>query len=499
MSSPVTENTLLAAAPTGLFVDGTWRAAASGHTFDVLDPATGDQLARVADAGPDDGRAALEAADRAQRGWARTAPRDRAELLRRAFDLVTARAEEFALLITLEMGKPLAESRGEVAYGAEFLRWFSEETPRISGRYAPAPDGRNRILVTRRPVGPALLVTPWNFPLAMATRKIAPALAAGCTTVLKPAEQTPLTALLLAQVLADAGLPAGVVNVVPTTRPAELTGPLLADSRLRKLSFTGSTAVGRQLIAQSADQVLRVSMELGGNAPFLVFADADLDQAVEAAVAAKMRNGGEACVAANRFLVQRPVAGEFTARLAERMSAFRHGRGTQPGVQLGPLISPAARDKVAALVDEAVADGARAVVGGRAVAGPGWFYEPTLLHPIDPRTRLWQEEVFGPVAPVAVFDTEDQAVALANDTAYGLVAFVCTRDLDRALRLGEDLEAGMVGVNTGVVSNPAAPFGGVKQSGLGREGGAEGIDEYLETVYLAIADPRATVRTLGEA
>jgi succinate-semialdehyde dehydrogenase/glutarate-semialdehyde dehydrogenase len=490
MSGADTE-ALLVSVPTGVYVDGAWRAASDGRTFDIEDPATGTILLAVADATPDDGLAALDAAHRAQESWGRSAPRARAEILRRAFELVTARSEDFARLITLEMGKPLAESRAEVAYGAEFLRWFSEEAPRISGRYATAPDGANRLIVRKRPVGPCLLITPWNFPIAMATRKIAPAIAAGCTMVLKPAELTPLTSLLLTEVMAEAGLPPGVLNVLPTTSPGEVTGPLLGDPRLRKLSFTGSTAVGRRLIAQAADQVLRVSMELGGNAPFIVCEDADIDAAVEGALVAKMRNGGEACVAANRILVHRSVAERFTAAFTERMAGFVTGPGTESGTTLGPLIDERSRHKVADLVGAAVAAGATVTTGGEVPGGAGWFYPATVLTGVTPDMGLVQQEIFGPVAPVMVFDDEDEAVRLANASEYGLVAFVYTRDLDRALRLSERLEAGMLGLNTGVVSNPAAPFGGVKASGMGREGGAEGIEEYLETVYIGVRDPFA--------
>ncbi|WP_295784708.1 NAD-dependent succinate-semialdehyde dehydrogenase [uncultured Microbacterium sp.] len=485
------ERAFVAGLPTDLFIDGAWHPASTGDRFDVIDPSTGDVLATVADASVEDGDAALAAAHRAQESWGRTAPRERAEILRRAFDLVTARAEDFALAMTLEMGKPLAEARGEVAYGAEFLRWFSEEAPRISGRYSVAPDGRNRLLVVQRPVGPCLFITPWNFPLAMATRKIAPAIAAGCTMVLKPAALTPLTALLLTEVLREAGLPDGVLNVIPTTHAGAVTGPLVQDPRLRKLSFTGSTGVGQRLIADSAAQVLRVSMELGGNAPFLVFEDADLDAAVDGAVLAKMRNGGEACVAANRFLVHESVAAEFTERFAARIGAFVPARGTDPSSTVGPLVDAATRDKVASLVEGAVAQGARVAVGGSAIPGPGYFYQPTVLVDVPADADILREEIFGPVAPILTFRDEDEAVRLANDTEFGLVCFAYTRDLDRGLRLAERLETGMLGLNAGVVSNPAAPFGGVKQSGLGREGGAEGIHEYLETVYVGIADPFA--------
>lgn len=494
MTNTQAERDLIAAIPKGLFINGDWRDASDGGTFVVDDPSTGTALATVADATADDGLAALTAAADAQDAWARTAPRARGEILRRAFELVHARAEDFALAMTLEMGKPLPESRGEVAYGAEFLRWFSEEAVRIDGRFTIAPDGVNRLLVTKRPVGPCLFITPWNFPLAMATRKIAPAIAAGCTMVFKPADLTPLTALLFAQVMTEAGLPSGVLNVIPTTLPGEVTGPILADPRLRKLSFTGSTATGKRLIAASADQVLRVSMELGGNAPFLVFDDADLDAAVEGALLAKLRNGGEACVAANRFLVQQGVAEEFGTRLAERMASFTVGRGTEASTKLGPMINPAAIAKISDLVDDAVSRGATVATGGHAIEGPGNFFEPTVLTAVPAEAQIVSTEIFGPVATVVPFETEAEAVAIANDTPFGLVSFVFTEDLNRALRMSEQLDAGMIGVNTGLVSNPAAPFGGVKQSGLGREGGAEGIGEYLETVYVAIADPFRGVR-----
>ena len=484
-----TEQALIARTPTGLYIGGRWTDAADGSRLDVVDPSRGSVLTSVADARPEDGARALAAAHAAQASWGRTAPRARAEILRRTFELVTARAGDFALMMTLEMGKPLAEAYGEVAYGAEFLRWFAEEAPRVSGRYATVPDGLNRLMVTKRPVGPCLLITPWNFPLAMATRKIAPAIAAGCTMVLKPADLTPLTALLLTQILEQAGLPPGVLNVITTTDPGGVTGPLLRDGRLRKLSFTGSTPVGRRLIADSAGQVRRVSMELGGNAPFIVFEDADLDAAVEGALAAKLRNGGQACVAANRFLVHRSLVEDFGQALAERMGGYIVGRGTGPGSTLGPLINEAAVDKVTCLVKGAVAGGARVALGGERVAGPGCFFPPTVLTEVPAGSGILQEEIFGPVASIVPFNTEEEAVRLANATPFGLVCFAYTRDLGRGLRMAERLKTGMLGLNTGVVSNPAAPFGGVKQSGLGREGGAEGIGEYLETCYIGTCDP----------
>ena len=489
MSSSADERRLLESVPTGLLIGGEWRESESGRRFAVDDPATGSTLATVADASAADAEAALDAAASAQCLWAATPPRIRGEILRRAFDAVQVRADDFALLMTLEMGKALPESRGEVTYGAEFLRWFSEEAVRIDGRYTTAPDGGSRLLVTKRPVGPCLLITPWNFPLAMATRKIGPAVAAGCTMILKPADLTPLTSLLLAQVLLDAGLPAGVLNVIPTTSAGPTTEPLFDDPRLRKLSFTGSTGVGRKLLQQASTTVLRTSMELGGNAPFLVFEDADLEAAVEGAVAAKLRNIGEACVAANRFLVHEDVADTFSTKLADRFAAKTIGRGTDDGVDIGPLIDERSRKRVKSLVDDAVDKGATVLAGGSPEPGGGWFYPPTVLTGVSTSARVLTEEIFGPVAPIVTFRTEDEAVEAANATPFGLVAFAFTRDLARVIRLSERLETGMLGINTGVVSNPAAPFGGVKESGLGREGGAEGIDEYLETVYVGIAQP----------
>ncbi|MCA4133585.1 NAD-dependent succinate-semialdehyde dehydrogenase [Arthrobacter sp. M4] len=485
------ESELLASVPTGLLIDGQWRSAASGKTFDVEDPATGKVLLTVADASAEDAAAALDAAAAAQDAWAAVPPRERGEILRRAFELVTERADDFALLMTMEMGKPLAEARGEVAYGAEFLRWFSEEAVRAFGRYSTSPDGKSRLLVQKKPVGPCLLITPWNFPLAMATRKIAPAVAAGCTMILKPANLTPLTSHLFAQVMQEAGLPAGVLNVISTTTAGATTGPLIKDQRLRKLSFTGSTEVGRRLLSDASETVLRTSMELGGNAPFVVFEDADLDAAVNGAMIAKLRNMGEACTAANRFIVQETVAEEFAAKFAEKMSAMTTARGTEPESKVGPLIDAKSRDKVHELVSDAVASGAKAVVGGAPVDGPGYFYQPTILTGVNEGSRILSEEIFGPVAPITTFTTEEQAVRLANNTEFGLVAYVFTRDLNRGLRMGEKLETGMLGLNAGVVSNAAAPFGGVKQSGLGREGGLEGIEEYLYTQYIGIADPNA--------
>jgi succinate-semialdehyde dehydrogenase / glutarate-semialdehyde dehydrogenase len=483
----MSETSVVEAVGKELFIGGKWVPAAGGRTFGVEDPSTGEMLCEVADATPEDGRAALDAAVAAQAEWAATAPRERSEILRRAFELLNARNEELALLMTLEMGKPLAEARGEIAYAAEFLRWFSEEAVRIDGGYQVAPNGSGRVLVTRQPVGPTLLITPWNFPMAMGGRKIGPAIAAGCTMVIKPAEQTPLSMLALAAILAEAGLPAGVLNVVTTTDPAGVMEPLIRDGRARKLSFTGSTAVGRKLLEQCADKVLRTSLELGGNAPFLVFDDADLDAAIEGAMQAKMRNIGEACTAANRFYVQRGVAEEFAHRLTERMAALPIGRGTEPGVVVGPLIDANAVEKVGSLVRDAADRGAKVLTGGATVDGPGNFYQATVLIDVPREARMASEEIFGPVAPISVFDTEDEAVTAANDTEFGLVSYVYTNDLKRALRVSERLEAGMVGLNQGIVSNPAAPFGGVKQSGLGREGGRVGIEEFLEIKYVAVA------------
>ena len=471
----------------GLFIDGKWRDSSDGRTVDVEDPSTGQTLASVADATVADGAAALDAAVAAQADWAATAPRDRGEILRKAFVEITARAEEFALLMTLEMGKPLAEARGEVTYGAEFFRWFSEEAVRIGGGWSTAPNGATRLMTMKQPVGPTLMITPWNFPLAMGTRKIGPALAAGCTMVVKPAKQTPLTMLALVELLTDCGVPAGVVNVITTSRTGEVIEPIIRDSRLRKLTFTGSTPVGRKLVEQSAEQLLRVSMELGGNAPFLVFQDADVDAAVQGAMLAKMRNIGEACTAANRFLVHESVADEFSSKFAAKMAGLTVGRGTQEGVTVGPLIDATAQAAVAGLVEDAKAKGATVLCGGTTVGDKGYFYAPTILTGVTPDARMMRQEIFGPVAPIVTFATESEAIARANDTEYGLVAYAFTRDLSRTLRVSEALEFGMVGINQGIVSNPAAPFGGVKHSGFGREGGFEGIEEYLEVKYVGIA------------
>ena len=469
-----------------LYIAGEWRDASGGGTIPVEDPATGETLVEVADGQPDDAMSALAAAAERQQEWADTAPRERGEILRRAWELIVERSDDLALLMTLEMGKTVKESKAEITYAAEFFRWFSEEAVRVHGRYMVNSNGQGRVVTMSQPVGPCVLITPWNFPMAMGTRKLGPAIAAGCTMVIKPAKLTPLSMLALAGILEEAGLPGGVLNVITAASSGAVIEPLLKDPRTRKLSFTGSTEVGQTLIKQSADQVLRTSMELGGNAPFLVFGDADLDAAVDGAVLAKMRNVGEACTAANRFHVHESVVEPFTEKLAERLGAMKVGRGTEEGVDVGPLVDESQRSKVAELVDDAVGKGARALVGGRALDGPGYFYEPTVLADVSDDARLLKEEIFGPVAPVRAFSTDDEAVAAANDTEFGLVAYMYTTDLSRALRVAERLETGMVGLNQGMVSNAAAPFGGIKQSGVGREGGFEGIHEYLEVKYVAI-------------
>jgi succinate-semialdehyde dehydrogenase/glutarate-semialdehyde dehydrogenase len=487
MASANVEQAVLDRVPTSLYIGGEWRQASGGGTLAVEDPATGEPLVEVADATPEDALAALAAAADAQAEWAATAPRERGEILRRAHELLLARVDELALVMTLEMGKALGESRAEISYAAEFLRWFSEEAVRVHGRYMTNTTGVGRILTMRQPVGPCVFVTPWNFPTAMGTRKIAPAIAAGCTMVVKPAQQTPLSMLALARVLEEAGLPRGVLNVITAKHSGAVIEPLLKDPRTRKLSFTGSTEVGRTLIAQSAEQILRASMELGGKAPFVVFEDADLDAGVEGALIAKLRNVGEACTAANRFHVHESIADEFARRMAARMATLKVGRGTEPGVDVGPLIDDRQRAIVGELVADAVGRGAKLLTGGEPLSGPGYFFAPTVLAEVPAGARALREEIFGPVAPVTPFSTEEEAVSAANATEYGLVAYLYTRDLERAFRVTEAIEAGMVGVNQGIVSNPAAPFGGVKQSGFGREGGFEGIEEYLETKYVALA------------
>jgi len=485
MSTPEVER-LLASVPTGLWIGGQERPASS--TFDVLNPADDEVLISVGNATAADALAAMDAACAVQATWAATPARERGEVLRAVFEMIIDRAEDFATLMTLEMGKVLAESMGEVKYGAEFFRWFAEEAVRIGGRYTPSPAGTGRIVVTKGPVGPCYAITPWNFPLAMGTRKIGPALAAGCTMIVKPAQETPLTMLLLAKLMAEAGLPSGVLSVLATNKPREVTTALIDDGRLRKLTFTGSTGVGKALVKQSADKLLRTSMELGGNAPFVVFDDADVDAAVDGAMLAKMRNGGEACTAANRFYIANPLIDDFTDKFVKRMGELNLGNGLDPATKLGPLINANQLETVQELVDDAVAQGATVAVGGQAPGGPGNFYPATVLVGVPAGARILKEEVFGPVAPIVGFDTEEQGIAAANDTEYGLAAYIWTKSLDRALRVAEALEAGMVGVNRGVISDPAAPFGGVKESGFGREGGYEGIEEYLDIKYIALTN-----------
>jgi succinate-semialdehyde dehydrogenase/glutarate-semialdehyde dehydrogenase len=489
--SEASEKALLESVPDGLFIGGEWSPAISGRTLDVHDPATGEVIKTIADAAVEDGAAALDAAVNAAAAWAKTPPRERAEILRRAFDLLQEHKDDVGLLMTLEMGKPLAESKAEVSYGSEFLRWFSEESVRIFGRYGSNPEGTGRMIVSQHPVGPCFLITPWNFPLAMATRKIAPAVAAGCTVVIKPPELTPLTTLYFVKLLAEAGLPPGVVNVITTSTSGKVSGPIIADPRLRKLSFTGSTEVGRKLLEQAAANILRTSMELGGNAPFLIFDDADLGAAVDGAMMAKFRNIGQACTAANRFIVHQAVADEFAARVTERVQAFNIGRGTEEDVQIGPLINADAVQKADALVRDATYRGAKVLTGGHPLEGPGTFYEPTVVTGVRPGSDILREEIFGPVLSIVTFGDEDEAVRIANDTEYGLVGYAYTKDLARGQRLIESLQTGMLGLNVGVVSNAAAPFGGVKQSGIGREGGFEGIQEYLSTKYTLTPNPFA--------
>jgi succinate-semialdehyde dehydrogenase / glutarate-semialdehyde dehydrogenase len=486
MTTATKDRTVVDSAPKQLLIGGEWRDASGVETLAVEDPATGETLCEIADATPQDAVSALDAAVAKQAEWAATPPNERSEILHRAFLALNERADELALLMTLEMGKSIAESKAEIAYSAEFFRWFAGEALRIDGYYKVAGNAASRVLVMRQPVGPCYFITPWNFPTAMGTRKIGPAIAAGCTMVMKPAQQTPLSMLALAKLLEECGLPGGVLNVITSSSSSGVSEPIISDPRLRKLSFTGSTEVGRKLIAQAADNIVNVSMELGGNAPFLIFEDADLDAALEGAMIAKMRNIGEACTSANRFHVAGEVAGKFAERLAERMGALKLGHGTEEGVEIGPLIDSDQRTKVAELVSDATAKGAKALVGGSAVDGAGYFYEPTVLADVPDDARLLKEEIFGPVAPVKGFDSDEEAIAAANDTEYGLVAYVFTSDLNRALRVCERLETGMIGLNQGMVSNAGAPFGGVKQSGIGREGGNEGIEEYLETKYVAV-------------
>ncbi len=486
MSIAIEEQTVVDSVPKKLYIGGEWRDATGAATLQVIDPATEEPLAEVADATPEDAMTALDAAVAKQAEWGASPPNDRAGILWHAFELMVERADELALLMTLEMGKPVAESKAEIIYAADFFRWFSGEALRIDGNYKQFANGTSRVLVMKQPVGASLMITPWNFPMAMGTRKVGPALAAGCTCVIKPAQQTPLSMLAMAQILDEVGLPGGVLNIVTTSSSGPTTGPLIADDRLRKLSFTGSTEVGRKLIEASAQNVLKTSMELGGNAPFLIFDDADLDAAVDGALLAKMRNIGEACTSANRFHVAEPIREEFERRLGDRMGSLKIGRGTEEDVKVGPLIDEPSREKVSDLVQDALDKGATRVVGGEIPDGRGYFYAPTVLGGVPDDARLLREEIFGPVAPVTGFESEEDAIARANDTEYGLVAYVFTRDIKRALRVCEGLETGMVGLNQGMVSNAGAPFGGVKQSGIGREGGKEGLEEFLETKYVAV-------------
>ena len=489
MSTQTSEQALIEGVNKRLFIGGEWRDAKEGGTLSVEDPATGESLCEVADGQPEDALAALEAADKAQADWARTAPRQRGEILRSAFEMITERIDDLALLMTLEMGKPVADSKAEITYASEFFRWYSEQAVRIGGTYSISPDGNQRIMTMKQPVGPCLMITPWNFPMAMGTRKIGPAIAAGCTMVMKPAKATPLSMLALAEIMEEAGLPPGVLNVVTAASSSDIVSPIISDSRLRKLTFTGSTPIGRRLMEQASENLLRVSMELGGNAPFLVFEDADVDDAVAGAMVAKMRNIGEACTAANRFHVADSVADEFAEKLAERMSQMKVARGTEEGAEVGPLIDEDQLGKVEELVNDALDKGAKALVGAQKLDGQGYFYEPTVLDDVPKEADLRYEEIFGPVAPVFSFDSEEEAVAAANDTEYGLVAYVYTSNFNRAVRVIEGLQTGMVGLNQGMVSNAAAPFGGIKQSGFGREGGYEGLEEYLETKYVAVNLP----------
>jgi succinate-semialdehyde dehydrogenase / glutarate-semialdehyde dehydrogenase len=489
VDTQVSEQTVIEGVNKQLFIGGEWRDAAEGGTLAVEDPSTGETLCEVADAQPEDALAALDAATEAQADWAKHPPRERGEILRRAFEKITERMDELALLMTLEMGKPITDSKAEITYASEFFRWYAEQAVRIGGSYSISPDGAQRIITMKQPVGPCLMITPWNFPMAMGTRKIGPAVAAGCTMVMKPAKATPLSMLALAEILEEAGLPAGVLNVVTSSSSSDVVSPIISDPRLRKLTFTGSTEVGRRLMEQASENILRVSMELGGNAPFLVFDDADIDDAINGALVAKMRNIGEACTAANRFHVADSIADEFAERLAEKMGQMKVARGTEEGAQVGPLIDEEQLEKVAELVDDALEKGAKALVGAHKIDGHGYFYEPTVLNDVPKEADLRYEEIFGPVAPIFSFDSEEEAIAAANDTEYGLVAYVYTNNFKRALRVIEGLEVGMVGLNQGMVSNAAAPFGGVKQSGFGREGGVEGIEEYLETKYVAVNLP----------
>ncbi|WP_350269574.1 NAD-dependent succinate-semialdehyde dehydrogenase [Brevibacterium sp. CBA3109] len=474
---------------TGLFINGQWRDAEGGKTIDVTNPATGDLITTVADGSAADAEEAIKVAGDTQESWAATPPRERAEILRRAFELLIERADDIAAVMTAEMGKPFAESKGEVTYGAEFFRWFSEEAVRVGGEYTQSTDGKTRVMVSREPVGPCILITPWNFPLAMGTRKIGPAIAAGCTMVFKPAKLTPLTSLMLVDVLVEAGLPAGVLNVVTSDSARRVVTPWMESGIARKVTFTGSTEVGVGLLKQAADNVMKTSMELGGNAPFVVCDDADIDKAVTGAVQAKMRNGGEACTSANRLFVHSSVAEEFSAKLTERIGSMKVGNGLDEGTEVGPLVDQDSLDKVAGLVDDAVSKGARVLTGGSKIEGKGFFYTPTVMTDVPLDSEIRTTEIFGPVAPIVTFDTDEEGIALANETEFGLAGYLFSENVERALNLADKMQVGMVGLNTGLVSNPAAPFGGVKKSGLGREGGSVGIEEFLEVKYVAL--PRA--------
>jgi succinate-semialdehyde dehydrogenase/glutarate-semialdehyde dehydrogenase len=477
---------LLANVPTDLWIGGKWRKSSDNQRFDVVDPATERTIASVASASVEDAKAAVDAASDAFEGWAGRKPRERAEILRKAFDLIVRDAERFAKLITIENGKALSDSRGEVLYSAEFFRWYAEEAVRNLGQMSRAPASGARILVQHKPAGVAVLVTPWNFPAAMATRKIGPALAAGCPVVLKPASETPLTMLALMPLLEEAGVPAGVVNVIPSRRSGAVVSAMLHDLRVRVVSFTGSTEVGRKLLHEAADNVVKPAMELGGNAPFIVFEDADIDAAIEGAMIAKMRNMGEACTAANRFYVHEKVHAEFAKKLTAKMGGLKMGNGLDDGVALGPLVNAEGRDKVVELVEDAVTKGAKVLVGGKRPEGQGYFYPATVLDNVSDDAAMLREEIFGPVAPLQTFSSEDEAIRKANDTEYGLVAYLYTGDLSRGMRVSEKLDFGMIGLNRGLVSDPAAPFGGTKQSGLGREGAHEGMMEFLETQYVSV-------------
>ncbi|MEN3385485.1 MAG: succinate-semialdehyde dehydrogenase / glutarate-semialdehyde dehydrogenase [Hyphomicrobiales bacterium] len=478
---------LLANVPTDLWIGGQWRKASDGARFDVIDPATENTIASVASASVEDAKAAIDAASGAFAAWAAKKPRERAEILRKAFELIVRDAERFAKLITIENGKALSDSKGEVLYSAEFFRWNAEEAVRNIGQIYNAPASGARVVAQHRPAGVAVLVTPWNFPAAMATRKIGPALAAGCPVVLKPASDTPLTMLALMPLLEEAGVPAGVVNVIPSRRSGPVVSAMLHDPRVRVVSFTGSTEVGRNLLKEAADNILKPAMELGGNAPFIVFEDADIDAAIEGAMIAKMRNMGEACTAANRFYVHEKVHGEFAKKLTDKMAALKMGNGLDDGVALGPLINEAGRDKVVELVDDAVKRGAKILTGGKKPEGPGFFYPATVIDNVPDGAKMLNEEIFGPVASIQTFKSEDEAIRRANDTEYGLVAYLYTKDLSRGMRVSEQLEFGMIGLNRGLVSDPAAPFGGMKQSGIGREGAHDGLMEFLETQYVSVA------------